>query len=394
VIPKNHKIIFIMSLYERFTERARKVFLLANQEALRLKHGSVGTEHILLSLLKGDSGVATNALKNLLSNPFTIAMEVERLIHPGIGTSIANNLPRTPDVERVIQYAIEEAHNFNHNYLGSEHIFLGLLHEQEGVAARVLRKYGLKLDDVRLEITRILQHPADDTCRKSPGANISTQLSIADKEFILGVYRRAVDFYQSRIEKKTGVMLGNIGVYDYAQLPEHKIVDRERRNPWLVRIFRRIFLKHQIEQFSLALAARYADNAHKCAAAYYKNAIYVSFTDKTAHENSIAVTAVHELSHALWERIEGEPLDRNWSNAGHLAGAAFQKFRLLVEGYASYAERIWFVDLYPPSARDVLPHAQLDPSSIHYQGMHMVQQLVEKHGTEILLEIPKRWRKR
>jgi hypothetical protein len=382
-----------MSIRERFTERARKVFQLANQEAQRLKHYNVGTEHILLGLLKEDSGLATYALKNLLSNPFAIAMEVESLIHPGIGASVANTLPRTSGAERVILNAIEEAQNLSHNYVGSEHILLGLLHEQEGVAARVLRKYGLKLDDVRLEITRILQQPADDTRkRKFPGSNISTQLSNADKEFFLGVYQRAADFYQSRIEKRTGVLLGKIAVYDYAQLHKHKIDDLERRNPWPVRIFRRMFLKRRLKHYSQALAEKYADNAHKCSAAYYRNAIYVSFTDKTAHEHAIAVTAVHELSHALWERIEGEPLDRNWSNAGDLAQAAMQKFRLLVEGYASYAERIWFLDLYPPSARDVLPHAQFDPASIHYQGMRMVQKLVEKHGTEILLEIPKRWR--
>ena len=190
LIILNHKIIFIMSLSERFTERARKVFQLANHEAQRLKHDNVGTEHILLGLLKEDSGVATHALKNLLGNPFTIAMEVERLIHPGIGVSIANSLPRTPGAERIIQHAIEEAQNLNHNYVGSEHILLGLLRDQEGVAARVLRKHGLKLDDVRLEITRILQHPADDTCKgRFSGSTASTQLSNADKEFFLGVYR-------------------------------------------------------------------------------------------------------------------------------------------------------------------------------------------------------------
>ena len=161
---------------------------------------------------------------------------------------------------------------------------------------------------------------------------------------------------------------------------------------WPVRILKRAFHRRRLEEHSRNLAEKCADFANKCAALYYRSAIYVSFTDKAAHEHAIAVNVVHELSHALWERIEGEPLDRNWSNAGDLAQAAIQKFRLFVEGYATYAERMWFLDLYPPIARNFLTHAKLDPASIHFQGLKIIEQLVEKHGTGILLRIPRSWR--
>src|SRR5262245_53276697 len=145
-------------MYERFTDRARKVMQLANQEAQRLNHEYIGTEHVLLGLVKEGSGVAANVLKNLDIDLRKIRLEVEKLVQssPEVGTP--GKLPQTPRAKKVIEYSIEEARNLNHNYVGTEHLLLGLLREQEGVAAQVLMNLGLRLEDVREEVLNLLGH--------------------------------------------------------------------------------------------------------------------------------------------------------------------------------------------------------------------------------------------
>ncbi len=147
-------------MYERFTDRARKVMQLANQEAQRFNHEYIGTEHILLGLVKEGSGVAANVLKNLDVDLRKIRLEVERIVQPGAGGDqvVMGRLPHTPRAKKVIEYSIEEARNLNHNYVGTEHLLLGLLREQEGVAAQVLMNLGLKLEDVREEVLNLLGH--------------------------------------------------------------------------------------------------------------------------------------------------------------------------------------------------------------------------------------------
>ena len=147
-------------MYERFTDRARKVMQLANQEAQRFNHEYIGTEHILLGLVKEGSGVAANVLKNLEVDLRKIRLEVERIVQPGAGGDqvVMGRLPHTPRAKKVIEYSIEEARNLNHNYVGTEHLLLGLLREQEGVAAQVLMNLGLKLEDVREEVLNLLGH--------------------------------------------------------------------------------------------------------------------------------------------------------------------------------------------------------------------------------------------
>ena len=145
-------------MYERFTDRARKVMQLANQEAQRFNHEYIGTEHILLGLVKEGSGVAANVLKNLDIDLRKIRIEVEKIVQTGPDMVTMGKLPQTPRAKKVIEYAMEEARNLNHNYVGTEHLLLGLLREQEGVAAQVLMNLGMKLDDVRDEVLNLLGH--------------------------------------------------------------------------------------------------------------------------------------------------------------------------------------------------------------------------------------------
>src|SRR5688572_13708592 len=145
-------------MYERFTDRARKVMQLANQEAQRFNHEYIGTEHVLLGLIKEGSGVAANVLKNLDVDLRKIRLEVEKLVQSGPDMVTMGKLPQTPRAKKVIEYSMEEARNLNHNYVGTEHILLGLLREQEGVAAQVLMNLGLKLEEVREEVLNLLGH--------------------------------------------------------------------------------------------------------------------------------------------------------------------------------------------------------------------------------------------
>ncbi len=147
-------------MYERFTDRARKVMQLANQEAQRFRHEYIGTEHLLLGLIQEGSGVAANVLKNLDVDPRKVRSEIERILQHGVGGEqvVLGRMPHTPRTKKVIEYAIEEAKGLNHSYVGTEHLLLGLLREEEGVAAQVLMNLGLKREDVREEVLNLLGH--------------------------------------------------------------------------------------------------------------------------------------------------------------------------------------------------------------------------------------------
>ncbi|MBR5162090.1 MAG: ATP-dependent Clp protease ATP-binding subunit, partial [Thermoguttaceae bacterium] len=148
-------------MYERFTDRARRVMQLANQEAQRFNHEYIGTEHILLGLIKEGSGVAASVLKNLGIDLRKIRLEVENVVQSGPDMVTMGKLPQTPRAKKVIEYSMEEARNLNHNYVGTEHLLLGLLREHEGVAAQVLMNLGLKLEHVRDEVLSLLGRDSD-----------------------------------------------------------------------------------------------------------------------------------------------------------------------------------------------------------------------------------------
>jgi ATP-dependent Clp protease ATP-binding subunit ClpC len=138
-------------MFERFTEKAIKVVMLAQEESRRLGHNFVGTEQILLGLIGEGAGVATKVLKSMGVNLKDARMEVERIIGRGSGF-VAVEIPFTPRAKRVLEMAIEEARDLGHSYIGTEHILLALLEEEDGVATRVLENLGVDLSKVRSEI--------------------------------------------------------------------------------------------------------------------------------------------------------------------------------------------------------------------------------------------------
>ncbi|MBN1353606.1 MAG: ATP-dependent Clp protease ATP-binding subunit [Candidatus Omnitrophica bacterium] len=143
-------------MFNKFTERARKVILLAKEEAKRFNHDYIGTEHILLGLIREGEGVAAAVLASLGLNSDKIRFEVEKFVQPGPATIISGDIPFTPKAKKVIELAMEEARSLGHNYIGTEHLLLGLIREGEGVASQVLLNLGMDLDKVRMEVMNLL----------------------------------------------------------------------------------------------------------------------------------------------------------------------------------------------------------------------------------------------
>ncbi|MCK4249267.1 MAG: ATP-dependent Clp protease ATP-binding subunit [Candidatus Omnitrophica bacterium] len=143
-------------MFERFTERARKVLILARDEAKHFNHDYVGTEHLLLGLIKEGQGVAAAVLQNLGLDLATIRLEVEKLVKPGPDTIISGDIPFTPKAKKVLELSMDEARKLGHNYIGTEHLLLGLLGETDGMASQVLINSGLDLNKVRMEVMNLL----------------------------------------------------------------------------------------------------------------------------------------------------------------------------------------------------------------------------------------------
>ncbi len=143
-------------MFEKFTDRSRKVFALANQEAQRFNHEYIGTEHILLGLVKEGSGVGAHALQEFEIDLPKVRLELGKLVEQGPETVTMGKLPQTPGTNSLILSAIEEARKLSHNYVGTEHLLLGLLHEHEGFATSVLRNLGVKLEEVRERVLILL----------------------------------------------------------------------------------------------------------------------------------------------------------------------------------------------------------------------------------------------
>jgi len=147
-------------MFERFTEKAIKVIMLAQEEARRLGHNFVGTEQILLGLIGEGTGVAAKVLKSMSVNLKDARVEVEKIIGRGSGF-VAVEIPFTPRAKRVLELSLEEARQLGHNYIGTEHLLLGLIREGEGVAARVLENLGVDLAKVRTQVIRMLGETAE-----------------------------------------------------------------------------------------------------------------------------------------------------------------------------------------------------------------------------------------
>src|SRR6056300_737106 len=142
-------------MFERFTDRARRVVVLAQEEARRLNHNYIGTEHILLGLIQEGEGHAAKALEELSINIDSVRSEVVEIIGEG-QQSPSGHIPFTPRAKKVLELSLREALQLGHNYIGTEHILLGLIREGEGVAAQVLVKLGADLSRVRQQVIQLL----------------------------------------------------------------------------------------------------------------------------------------------------------------------------------------------------------------------------------------------
>src|SRR5437870_5023196 len=147
-------------MFERFTDRARRVVVLAQEEARLLNHNYIGTEHILLGLIHEGEGVAAKALESLGISLEAVRAQVEEIIGQG-GSSPSGHIPFTPRAKKVLELSLREALQLGHNYIGTEHILLGLIREGEGVAAQVLQKLGADQNRVRQQVTQLLPEHAE-----------------------------------------------------------------------------------------------------------------------------------------------------------------------------------------------------------------------------------------
>jgi ATP-dependent Clp protease ATP-binding subunit ClpC len=142
-------------MFERFTDRARRVVVLAQEEARLLNHNYIGTEHILLGLIHEGEGVAAKALESLGISLEAVRAQVEEIIGQG-QSAPTGHIPFTPRAKKVLELSLREALQLGHNYIGTEHILLGLIREGEGVAAQVLVKLGADLSRVRQQVIQLL----------------------------------------------------------------------------------------------------------------------------------------------------------------------------------------------------------------------------------------------
>jgi ATP-dependent Clp protease ATP-binding subunit ClpC len=159
-------------MFGRFTERAQKVLALAQEEAIRLAHSNIGTEHILLGLVREGEGIAAKALTALGLSPEKIQKEVEGLI--GKGTEKSQTIHYTPRAKKVIELSMDEARKLGHSYVGTEHILLGLIREGEGVAARVLGNLGVSLNKARQQVLQLLGSNDSNNHQGGGNANANT----------------------------------------------------------------------------------------------------------------------------------------------------------------------------------------------------------------------------
>ncbi len=213
-------------MFERFTEKAIKVIMLAQEEARRLGHNFVGTEQILLGLIGEGTGVAAKVLKSLGVNLKDSRIEVEKIIGRGSGF-VAVEIPFTPRAKRVLELSLEEARQLGHNYIGTEHLLLGLIREGEGVAARVLENLGIDLTKVRTQVIRMLGETAEvgsgGTSNKGNlktatldefGTNLTKLASESKLDPVVGRYAEIDRVIQilGRRTKNNPVLIGEPGV--------------------------------------------------------------------------------------------------------------------------------------------------------------------------------------
>jgi ATP-dependent Clp protease ATP-binding subunit ClpC len=211
-------------MFERFTEKAIKVIMLAQEEARRLGHNFVGTEQILLGLIGEGTGIAPKVLKSMGVNLKDARVEVEKIIGRGSGF-VAVEIPFTPRAKRVLELSLEEARQLGHNYIGTEHLLLGLIREGEGVAARVLENLALDLSKVRTQVIRLLGDTAEVTAGGGPnkgktptleefGSNLTQKAAEGKLDPVIGRQKEIERVIQilGRRTKNNPILIGEPGV--------------------------------------------------------------------------------------------------------------------------------------------------------------------------------------
>ena len=186
-------------MFERFTERARRVVVLAQDEARMLNHNYIGTEHILLGLIHEGEGVAAKALESLGISLDAVRQQVEEIIGQGQDAP-SGHIPFTPRAKKVLELSLREAQQLGHNYIGTEHILLGLIREGDGVAAQVLVKLGADLNRVRQQVIQLLHgHQAGEPASAGSAARELRLLPAVNARL------EAVEQRLTAIEQRVGV---------------------------------------------------------------------------------------------------------------------------------------------------------------------------------------------
>src|SRR5919198_235411 len=215
-------------MFERFTDRARRVVVLAQEEARLLNHNYIGTEHLLLGLIHEGEGLAAKALESLGVSLEQVRAQVEEMI--GVGTATPQgHIPFTPRAKKVLELSLREALQLGHNYIGTEHILLGLLREGEGVATQVLMKIGLDMQKIRQTVLQLMQGyqgqqgegkagageaPSGSLVLDQFGRNLTALAATSKLDPVIGREREIERVMQvlSRRTKNNPVLIGEPGV--------------------------------------------------------------------------------------------------------------------------------------------------------------------------------------
>jgi ATP-dependent Clp protease ATP-binding subunit ClpC len=367
---------------------------LANQEAQRFNHEYIGTEHILLGLIKEGSGIAANVLHNLDIDLRKIRQEVEKIVLSGPDMVTTGRLPHTPRAKKVIEFAIEEARLLKHNYVGTEHLLLGLLREQEGVAAQVLMNLGAELEDVREEVLNLVGHNPER------GEGTSTQLGTKRKSKTPALDTSGIDLTALAREGRLAPCVGRANDIDRVLLVLGCLDDA---NPLLVG-------PHGVGKRSLVHGlARLAVGDNPPEVLRGRRIVQVSARTGLLHTNNLSEKFLHWARDIANEVRRGgdvllfvddlfgyAPAGRLFKAAldaadvPYLAAATPQAYRADVADDPVFSRNLQPVSVEPPPADEVL--SILRAQRTYYEDHHHVQiadgalaaaaDLSERHLTE------------
>ena len=178
-----------------FTERVRKVLSLSRDEALRLHHEYVGTEHILLALIREGEGIGVAVIQNLVGDPEQVTQLVKETLKEGRQRTAPVELPYTSRAKKVLELAMMEARELTHSYVGTEHLLLGLLREEKGIAAQVLNHFGLTQKAARAEVLRLIGRPAsnDPPSAETNVTGVRVEVRFADGRLAVEEFKSIID---------------------------------------------------------------------------------------------------------------------------------------------------------------------------------------------------------